>query len=196
MGNAIQTYKKEEFCAEFNVTPDVYDGVAAEFANLTDGANEIPHSVWTEAFCSSFGEEGQDLAAHYETIFKVLDVDKNDTITLDEFMLFQGVMMFGNGRQKLRALFAIADSSCDNVLSADELRDSFIFAMKISNRSNTEYQGNPNVITEEQAALIDNAVKTIFEVVDTDKNGQIELTEFLSALDSHPELIEMLPFLF
>jgi len=196
MGNTIQTYKKEEFCTEFNVTPEVYDGLAAEFSNLTGGAEQIPHSVWTEAFCGSFGEEGKDLAAHYETIFKVLDVDKNDTITLDEYMLFQGVMMFGTGRHKLRALFAIADSSCDNVLSADELRESFVFAMKISNRNNAQYQGNPNVITEEQMTIINNAVKTIFDVVDTDHNGQIELTEFLLALDSHPDIIAMLPFLF
>ena len=56
--------------------------MAAEFSNLTGGAEEIPHSVWTEAICGSFGEEGKDLAAHYETIFKVLDVDKNDTITV------------------------------------------------------------------------------------------------------------------
>ena len=130
-------------------------------------------------------------------------------------MLFQGVMMFGTGRHKLRALFAIADTSCDNVLSADELRESFVFAMKISNRNNSEYQGNPNVITDEQKTIIDNAVKTIFDVVDTDhvcnpsylfnrtvfslsflQNGQIELTEFLIALDSHPDIIAMLPFLF
>ena len=83
-------------------------------------------------------------------------------------MLFQGVMMFGTGRHKLRALFAIADESCDNVLSADELRESFAFAMKISNRNNPEYQGNPNVITDEQGAIINNAVKAIFDVVDTD----------------------------
>jgi len=196
MGNSIQTYQKDEFCAEFHITPDVYDGLAAEFHNLTGGADGIPHAVWTEAFCGAFGEEGKDLAAHYETIFKVLDVDKNDIITLDEYMLFQGVMMFGSGRQKLRALFAIADSSCDNVLSATELCDSFIFALKISNRNNPEYQGNPNVITDEQKAVVDNAVRVIFETVDTDKNGQIELTEFLAALDSHPDLISMLPFLF
>jgi len=196
MGNSIQTYNKDEFCAEFNVTPDVYDKLAAEFNNLTGGADQIPHAVWTEALCGAFGEEGQDLAAHYETIFKVLDVDNNDTITLDEYMLFQGVLAFGTGRHKLRGLFAIADSSRDNVLTADELRDSFIFAMKISNRSNPEYQGNPNIITDEQKALIDNAVSTIFDVVDTDKNGQIELTEFLAALDTHPDLTALLPFLF
>jgi len=169
MGNTIQTYPKEEFCNIFHVTPDVYDKMAEEFMNLTGGANEIPHSVWTEAFCGSFGEDGQDLAAHYETIFSVLDCDKNDTITLDEYMLFQGVLLFGDGRMKLRALFAIADSSRDNVVSPDELRECFVFAMKMGNRNTPDFQGNPNVLSEQQNVIIDNAVRTIFDVVDTDK---------------------------
>ena len=84
-------------------------------------------------------------------------------------MLFQGVISRGTGKQKLRGLFAIADSSCDNVLTAEELRDSFVFAMKVSNRNTPDYPGNPNVLTDEQNALIDSAVKRIFEVVDTDK---------------------------
>jgi len=170
--------------------------MASEFTGLTEGSNEIPHAVWTEAFCDSFGEDGKDLAARYELIFKVLDCDKNDTITLDEYMLFQGVLLHGDGRLKLRALFAIADESCDNVLTFEELRDSFVFAMKVSNRNNPEYPGNPNVITEEQNIIIDQAVATIFDIVDTDKNGTIELNEFLVALDAHPDLITKLPFLF
>jgi len=196
MGNTIQTYPKEEYCNVFHITPEVYDNMAAEFMNLTGGQNEIPHEVWTEAFSGAFGEDGQDLSAHYETIFSVLDCDHNNTLTLDEYMLFQGVILYGDGRFKLRALFAIADTSRDNVLTADELRNSFVFAMKISNRNNPEYPGNPNVITPEQNAIIDNAVRNVFELVDTDKNGTIELNEFLVALDTHPELINMLPFLF
>jgi len=196
MGNTIQTYPKEEFCNMFHVTPEVYDNMTAEFMNLTGGAMEIPHEVWTEAFSGAFGEDGQDLAAHYETIFRVLDCDKNDTITLDEYMLFQGVVLYGDGKIKLRGLFAIADTSCDNVLTAAELRDSFVFAMKVSNRNNPEYQGNPNVITDEQNVIIDIAVQSIFEIVDTDKSGTIELNEFMTALDTHPDLITKLPFLF
>jgi len=196
MGNAIRTYSKEEFCTVFNVTPEMYDTMAAEFSNLTGGANEIPHQVWTEAICGSFGEEGRDLAAHYETIFNVLDCDKNDTITLDEYMLFQGVMLYGDAKFKLRGLFAIADSTRDNVVTVEELRDVFIFGMKVSNRNNPEYQGNPNIVTYEQGAVIEEAIKNIFEIVDTDRNGIIELNEFLAALDPHPELIQKLPFLF
>ena len=84
-------------------------------------------------------------------------------------MLFQGVLMHGTAKHKLLALFAIADASRDNVLSADELRDSFAFAMKVSNRNNPEYPGNPNVITDEQKTLIENAVRAIFDIGDTDK---------------------------
>ncbi len=71
--------------------------MAAEFNNLTGGAGEIPHPVWTEAFCDAFGEDGRDLAEHYETIFRVLDNDKNDTITvclLSLPSLFHHVMTF------------------------------------------------------------------------------------------------------
>jgi len=196
MGNTIQTYPKEEYCTTFHVTPEEYDAIAAEFNNLTGGANEIPHAVWTEAFCASLGEENKDIASYYESIFSVLDCDKNETLTLDEYMLFQGVLFRGDAKQKLRGLFAIADTSRDNVLTSEELRNVLVFATKVTNRANPDYPGNPNLITDDQRTAIENAVKLMFEIVDTDKNGTIELSEFLTALDQHPELIEKLPFLF
>lgn len=138
-------------------------------------------------------------------------------------MLFQGVMLHGDGKQRLRALFAIADTSRDDVMTPEELRSSLVFATKITLRNDPAHQGGPVVLTDEQNKRIDDAVAAVFAAVDADKvcflaharflcatiscvpihntpaptqNGTIELNEFLAALDTRQDLMDMLPFAF
>lgn len=84
-------------------------------------------------------------------------------------MLFQGVMLHGDGKQRLRALFAIADTSRDDVMTPEELRSSLVFATKITLRNDPAHQGGPVVLTDEQNKRIDDAVAAVFAAVDADK---------------------------
>lgn len=88
---------------------------------------------------------------------------------LDEYLLFEGVMLYGDCKQRLRALFAIADTSRDDVMTPEEFRSSLVFATKITLRNDPSYQGNHIVLTDEQNKRIDDAVTAIFEAVDSDK---------------------------
>lgn len=93
----------------------------------------------------------------------------DDVHQLDEYMLFQGVMLYGDAKQRLRALFAIADTSRDDVMTPEELRRSLVFATKITLRNDPAHQGTPVVLTDEQNKRVDDAVAAVFAAVDADK---------------------------
>ena len=64
------------------VTEEQYNDILADFEDLTDGENTISHEVWTEAFTLQYGPDGKEMIAVYEAMFKALDLDHNDSITV------------------------------------------------------------------------------------------------------------------
>lgn len=143
-----------------------------------------------------------------DRLFSLFDVDESGSIDFRELCLFTSLMGRGSTNEKLRYAFAAFDLNSDGVLDHDEVTIMLQSSLKLAESmcvANEEEAELLNADISSAESITTAHVEEIFADVDTDKNGTIELDEFLAAgttnkyikrvldffyLISHPELIE------
>jgi len=108
--------------------------------------------------------------------------------------MMMGVSHGGTIEQKLRASFDLFDKNGDGVLSREEVRDMFISIVK-QKRAAQRFKAtgvrspvSAEPIDPKGMAAIDEVINTVFDRVDTDRSGTIDLQEFIRGFSEHPDV--------
>lgn len=114
---------------------------------------------------------------------------------INEYLALMGVTFGGTVQQKLRASFAIFDKDGNGTLSKDEVRD--MLRMVIIQVMRAQYRTTHGKIPSKGAtvldaaanAKIDQVVDEVFDRVDKDKSGAIDIDEFEAGFGENPEML-------
>lgn len=113
---------------------------------------------------------------------------------INEYLALMGVTFGGTVQQKLRASFAIFDKDGNGTLSKDEVRDMLRMViqqvMRAQHRQATgKVPPKGNLLDDAANAKIDQVVEEVFDRVDADKSGAIDVNEFESGFSENPQML-------
>jgi len=169
----------EEFCERFKSTPEVYNGIVEEFNGLVKKSfpddpskDYISYEGWLTM------RPGEPNKKCLDLIWKGFDLDSNGKITLDEFLVFQGISTAGTLEQKAMGSFWMLDQNHDHKIGRDEIALLMRASGEASGASHSD---------EEIGHLSDFVLK----FVDKDKNGSIELSELISVARSDEKIADI-----
>ena len=141
---------------------------------------------------SSNGNENSVIIAEADAIFDSIDTDKDGGISNEELRThLEGI---GYSTESIRSLFATLDKNADGVISREEMRFAFsnydIIAMYkafgVGNDVTDEvYSGAIDTIRSDanvdpqasSPAMLNKLADLIFDMIDTDKSGEIDAAE-------------------
>ena len=175
-----------------DATPEDYDELVSRFNKLAAGKDFITEEEWNE----SFKEASPATQEIMRTVWTLSDVDKNNKMTLDEFLMIHGFNAFGTMKQKLEACFVLYDTSRDGKLDLAELEESLRFLTRVTVEAGIKDEQTKAEMKPRLEEQVKNLAKGVMDLVDTDKSGAIELNEFVEAFDKYPNLKDLFPLLF
>lgn len=110
---------------------------------------------------------------------------------IHEYLALMGVTFGGTVQQKLRASFAIFDKDGNGTLSKEEVRD--MLRMVIQQVMRAQTRGKPSssasLLDDAAKAKIDQVVDEVFDRVDTDRSGAIDINEFEAGFSENPQML-------
>lgn len=113
------------------------------------------------------------------------------TMDINEYLALMGVTFGGTVQQKLRASFAIFDKDGNGSLSKEEVRDMLRMViqqvMRAQARDKSAVKGN--LLDDAANAKIDQVVEEVFDRVDTDRSGSIDINEFETGFSENPQML-------
>jgi len=151
--------------------------------------------ITREVFVKIMANHGVMDAELSNQVFDSFDKNKNNEMDIHEYMALMGVTFGGTMEQKLKASFEIFDKNGDGVLSRDEVRNMLIMVVKQVTRAQLKAKKGERVtgetpveIDKEGMAKIEQILDEIFNEVDTDKSGTIDMNEFIKGFSEHPDI--------
>jgi len=166
---------RTEFCARFNVKSEAYQLVVDSFekrANVERGGQKfIDREGWVNVPFKL-----PELKECLLMIFDAFDADHNGVISLDEYLVYMGVKTFGTPEQKVMGAFLIYDSDNDHKINREEMKKIFKLTIAVAK----EYV--PDKVEEDISDEdITEAAGAIFDAIDTDHSGTLEMREVVKA---------------
>jgi len=177
----------DEFCMRFHASPDQYKKIEDFFNSVTEdcprdkeGRRCLSYEQWMKAIPELAHVEGM-----VKRIFDAFDTDRNNVLTLDEFLVYQGINEFGSLEQRVMGSFALYDTDRNHKIDRDELKGMIetVFAVV-----NSHLPKEKRLPTEE---IVPTVIHQFFEIVDTDHNGTVELGEVIKAARTNPDIAKM-----
>eukprot|EP00727_Mastigamoeba_balamuthi_P007799 m51a1_g364 hypothetical protein (199) ;mRNA; r:601183-602152 len=191
MGNdAAKPTKDEKECfkRQYGIPEEKFDMVMKSFKKHATGDGKISRDAFKKILAGVMHDE---LA---EQVFDSFDRDGNNTMDVHEYLMMMGVTHGGTIEQKLRASFGLFDKNGDGVLSKEEVREMFILIVKqkktaqMLRQTGAKPHAKPEPIDAKGLAAIDGIINTVFDKVDKDHNGVLDIDEFLLGFSEHPEV--------
>lgn len=145
--------------------------------------------ITSDQFISSLSKNSQikdkNSEKYLKKLFQAFDKDESGQIDFSEYMIALSMLKKGTAEEKLKFFFAQFDANKDKEISEDEMTD-MIKALYDLNQDNHDIQSlNPY----EKA-------KEMIEKLDSDKNGCVDIDEFVNGCMNDEELKRFLfPFM-
>jgi len=192
--NLVTPIKSKEEFLKFSedATEEDYDEFVKRFKTLSGDKDFITEEEWNKSFSNS-SPTTQEIM---RTVWKLSDMDKNNQMTLDEFLMVFGFYNFGTSEQKLKACFALYDTSRDGKLELAELEECLRFLSRVTIEVNIKDEKEREEKKPALEAQVKTLAKGVMDLVDTDKSGTIEFNELKEAFEKYPNLKELFPLLF
>jgi len=178
------------FCETYGVNEDAYKNAIAAFKKMAGStAKEMSRKQFTKTLTLKYPDEFADL------IFDTFDTDGNGTMSLSEFLVYMGLSSGGSIEQKLQGSFMLFDKDHNGELERGEVIGCFQTLLHSSlYKHYVETHGGKKPkelsLTEAQMTEISTIVGQLFDSLDQDKNGTIDMEEFVNGFKSHPELCQ------
>jgi len=176
----VPTKKKSDYVLLFPRDKDfaVYNKATEEFEKLTGGKKKnLTKEQFLESQAQRFAGMDPQLL---DAIWNAFDSDNNGVMDVDEFRLYHAINSVGSRRQRAIALFAVTDTSNDRALQKDEIISLMTLAEKLRERAKMDVPPTELIkLTPEQEAEIAKEAEEFLARHDVDKNGSVELEEFL-----------------
>jgi len=196
MGSTIvkPIQSKEEFLTQFSqdATEEDYNAFVERFKQLAGEKDYITEEEWNNSF-SKASPTTQEIM---RTVWQLSDMDKNNKMTMDEFLMIYGFYDFGTHEQKLQACFALYDTSRDGKLELSELEDCLRFLSRVTIEVNIKDEKEREAKKPQLEEQVKALAKGVMDLVDTDKSGTIEFPELKEGFEKYPNLRELFPLLF
>jgi Ca2+-binding EF-hand superfamily protein len=121
-----------------------------------------------------------------EILFDTYDADGSGDVDVDEFLGLVALTLNGTDEEQIRASFHAFDKDRSGTLTKEELR------LKIKTLLRSKKDGSPRT-AEEIAAMeteVNKLLDDVFELIDTDKSGSIDIDEYVKGFAGNPQVIE------
>ena len=193
MGNEsakIEKEQQETFKATYGVSENEFKIISTTFKKQAKNG-QIQRKDFVKVM-TKHGGMGEELA---NQLFDSFDTDNSGTMDINEYLALMGVTFGGTVQQKLRASFAIFDKDGNGSLSKDEVRDMLrmviVQVMRAQFRSTHGKSAakSATVLDAAANAKIDQVVEEVFDRVDKDKSGSIDIDEFEKGFSENPEML-------
>jgi len=164
----------DEFCKRFNATSKDYNALVKKFHDRIaagPGDDRDKSYMSFETWIAGF-PPGLNVKWFATRIWQAFDMDKNDMLTLDEWLVYAGVREFGTPEQHVLASFVVFDEDDDYKLTHDELVKMYGAASELEK----EHVGQEELTVK---------AEEIMASADLDKNGTLELCEAIKASRIH-----------
>jgi len=178
------------FCETYGVNEDAYKNAIAAFKKMAGSTSkEMSRKQFTKTLTQKYPEEFADL------IFDTFDTDGNGTMSLSEFLVYMGLSSGGSVEQKLQGSFMLFDKDHNGELERSEVIGCFqtlLHSSLYKRYVETHDFKKPKdlVLSDAQKNEIATIVGELFDNLDTDKNGTIDMQEFVNGFKTHPELCQ------
>jgi len=178
------------FCETYGVNEDAYKNAIAAFKKMAGStAKEMSRKQFTKTLTLKYPDEFADL------IFDTFDTDGNGTMSLSEFLVYMGLSSGGSLEQKLQGSFMLFDKDHNGELERSEVIGCFQTLLHSSlYKHYVETHGGKKPkslsLSDAQKNEISTIVGELFDNLDSDKNGTIDMQEFVDGFKNHPELCQ------
>jgi Ca2+-binding EF-hand superfamily protein len=193
MGNGHLKLSKDEmdnFRKMYNIPPEKSKLIFKSFEKSAHGGK-----ISRENFIKIMDNHGVMETELANQVFDSFDRDGNGDMDMDEYMTLMGVTFGGNIEQKLRASFEIFDKNGDGVLSKEEVKKMLVMVVKqvtraqLKARQGKKVSGSTQIeIDENGHAKLNTILDDIFNKVDANHDGLIDINEFIHGFADHPEI--------
>ena len=178
------------FCDTYGVNEEAYKNAVAAFKKIAGSTKkEMSRKQFTKTLTQKYPPTFADL------IFDTFDTDGNGTMSLSEFLVYMGLSNGGSVEQKLRGSFMLFDKDHNGQLERDEVITCFqtLLHSSLYKRYVETHDGKKPkdlVLTDAQKTEISTVVGALFDTLDVDKSGTIDMDEFVNGFKTHPDLCQ------
>jgi len=173
----------EEFCQRFCTTPDKYNESVQMFHDVIEmGSPEdsakpyMTRETWLKAI--AIEQEGPNAREWGEAIWNCFDTDKNNQLSMNEWLVYDGLRKFGSLEQRVMGSFVLFDPNNDRKIQRDEIEKMMRVARDLS-----------GVKMDEE--MFASCLETLIKIFDTDHNGTLELSEAIKAARENPTIAKI-----
>jgi len=175
------------FCDTYCVNEDVYNNAVATFKKM---AGSTAKDVTRRQFVKE-----QDYPEDFSgLIFSAFDTDNSGSMSLSEFLVYMGLKNGGSTEQKLRGSFMLFDKDHSGSLERSEVIGCFqaYYRANLYRKYVDLNKKKPKDIAlpEAQKNEIANLVGELFDKLDVDKSGTIDIQEFVNGFRDHTEVCQ------
>jgi len=168
--NLVPIQSCEEFCKRFNATSQQYQDCVDTFNEMIGLGPEADRDkpyLTRQAWLDSV-PHGASVEKWVTNIWDCFDHDHNNQLSLDEWLVYDGIRKYGSLEQRVMGSFVLYDPNGDHKIQRDEIESMMRAAREISGVT----------LPEEKFA---ECLETLMNVVDSDKSGTLELSEVIKA---------------
>eukprot|EP01122_Echinamoeba_exundans_P005205 TRINITY_DN15373_c0_g1_i1.p1 TRINITY_DN15373_c0_g1~~TRINITY_DN15373_c0_g1_i1.p1 ORF type:complete len:212 (+),score=73.56 TRINITY_DN15373_c0_g1_i1:38-637(+) len=188
-GSSLTDGERNDFKKIYNISEDKMKLIIKSFKKQAKNDR-----ITREKFVEIMAKHGVMDAELSTQVFDSFDRDHSNSMDVREYMALMGVTFGGSMDQKLKASFEIFDRNGDGSLSKDEVRQMLTMVVRQVTRAQLKAKtknvsgATPIEIDEAAAAKIEEILNQIFEKIDTDKSGSIDVNEFIKGFSEHPDI--------
>jgi len=126
-------------------------------------------------------------------LFDACDTDHSGAIDVREFLMANAVTLGTNIEEKLRASFTLYDVNGDNVLTREEVINTLsMFALQQYKKDHKIPLYRRIETSEDQKKKLKKLVDEVFRKCDKDKNGTLDMEEFVKGFSENQEVCKLL----
>eukprot|EP01107_Rhizomastix_libera_P017368 TRINITY_DN810_c0_g1_i1.p1 TRINITY_DN810_c0_g1~~TRINITY_DN810_c0_g1_i1.p1 ORF type:complete len:194 (-),score=45.56 TRINITY_DN810_c0_g1_i1:113-694(-) len=177
--------EKDKFKASYGIPEGMLNEMMKGFKKEANKEGKITKPKFLQIFGKASTTE------FAEQLFDRFDRNNDGTMDIKEFLMMLGVTYGGSVDQKLRASFEMFDINGDGQLTRAEVREMFILIVKQKwKMQNPTHKGQPPAMNAEELVVVDDIIGTVFDKVDLDKNGTLDVEEFITGFSKHPDVCQ------